>query len=102
MPPSPEYPRRWQVRDAKPDESALRLAGIVGPKLMRDGMYLAGLGMAGDKRMAISVDAPGGITMIDGLTGIDFRGVIIDDLERKARLRDQYNRTLRNTGLAMV
>lgn len=87
---------------AKPDESALRMAEIVGPKLMRDGMYLAGLDIAGDKMMEINVDTPGGITMIDDLTGIDFSGVIIDDLERKVRLHNEYERTLTNTELAMM
>jgi glutathione synthase len=85
-----------------PDEAALRLAEIVGPKLMRDGMYLAGLDIAGEKMMEINVDTPGGITMADDLTGIDFSGVIIDDLERKVQLRDHYNRKLTNTELAMM
>lgn len=45
---------------ATPDAAALRLAEIVGPKLMRDGMYLAGLDIAGDKMMEINVDTPAG------------------------------------------
>ncbi|KRG70682.1 glutathione synthetase [Pseudoxanthomonas dokdonensis] len=87
---------------AKPDADALRLAEIVGPKLSRDGMYLAGLDIVGDKMMEINVDTPGGITMMEDLTGIDFSGLIISDLERKVRLRDLYNRTLSNTELAMM
>lgn len=87
---------------AVPDEEALRLAEIVGPKLMRDGMYMAGLDIVGNKMMEINVDTPGGINFIDDLTGIDFSGVIISDLERKTRLRELYNRTLTNTELAMM
>lgn len=87
---------------AEPGENALRLAEIVGPKLMRDGMYLAGLDIAGDKMMEINVDTPGGITMADDLTGIDFSGVIIEDLQRKVELRNQYHGTLTNTELAMM
>lgn len=87
---------------AEPGEDALLLAEIVGPKLIRDGMYFAGLDIAGDKMMEINVDTPGGINMVDDLTGIDFSAVIIDDLERKVRLRDQYERTLTNTELAMM
>ncbi|SKA25459.1 hypothetical protein [Novilysobacter spongiicola] len=86
----------------EPDEDALRLAEIVGPKLMRDGMYFAGLDIVGDKMMEINVDTPGGINDIEDLTGIDFSGFIIRDLERKVRLRDHYNRTLSNTELAMM
>ena len=87
---------------AEPDANALLLAEIVGPKLMRDGMYFAGLDIAGDKMMEINVDTPGGITMVDDLTGIGFSDVIIDDIERKVRLREQYERTLTNTELAMM
>jgi glutathione synthase len=87
---------------AVPDKRAVRLAEMVGPKLIRDGMYLAGLDIAGDKMMEINVDTPGGITMVDELTDIDFSGVIIDDLERKVQLREHYNRKLTNTELAMM
>ncbi|WP_199171482.1 MULTISPECIES: hypothetical protein [Luteimonas] len=87
---------------AVPDEDALRLAEIVAPKLMRDGMYFAGLDIVGDKLMEINVDTPGGINMIEELTGLDFSGAILDDMERKVRLRDQYNHTLTNVELAML
>lgn len=91
-----------KIEMAVPDAAALCLAEIVGPKLMRDGMYLAGLDIVGDKMMEINVDTPGGINMAEELTGVDFSGHIIGDLERKVRLRDQYKRTLTNTELAMM
>jgi glutathione synthase len=65
-------------------------------------MYLAGLDIVGDKLMEINVDTPGGINMAEELTGVDFSGHIISDLERKVGLRDQYNRTLSNVELAMM
>ena len=52
--------------------------------------------------MEINVDTPGGINMAEELTGVDFSGHIVSDLERKVRLRDQYNRTLTNNELAMM
>ncbi|WP_197050220.1 hypothetical protein [Novilysobacter defluvii] len=85
-----------------PDADALRLAGIVAPKLMRDGMYLAGLDIVGDKMMEINVDTPGGLNMIEDLSGLPFSAHIIADLERKVRLRDHYKRSLTNTELAMM
>ncbi|WP_202905326.1 hypothetical protein [Luteimonas abyssi] len=87
---------------AVPDEDALNLAEIAAPKLMRDGMYFAGLDIVGDKMMEINVDTPGGINMIEDLTGVDFSGYIIADLERKARLREQYGRTLSNCEMSML
>lgn len=85
-----------------PDADALRLAGIVAPKLMRDGMYLAGLDIVGDKMMEINVDTPGGLNMVEDLSGLPFAAHIIADVERKVGLRDLYKRSLTNTELAMM
>ncbi|NLB57884.1 MAG: glutathione synthase, partial [Gammaproteobacteria bacterium] len=85
-----------------PDADALRAAEIVAPKLMRDGMYFAGLDIVGDKLMEVNVDTPGGINMAEDLAGVDFSGHIIADLERKVRLRRQYNGILSNLELAML
>ncbi len=74
----------------EPDEDALRLAEIAGPKLARDGMYLAGLDIVGDKMMEVNVDTPGGITMLDDLSDKDFSGAILDDLAKKVRMREHY------------
>ncbi|MBI1403145.1 MAG: glutathione synthase [Porphyrobacter sp.] len=90
------------VEMAVPDEAALRIAEIVGPKLINDGMYFAGLDIAGDKMMEVNVDTPGGLNFIDDMSGIDFSGVVIGDLERKVRLRRQYGGTLDNRLLAMI
>lgn len=81
-----------QFEMAVPDADALAIAESAGPKLKRDGMYLAGLDIVGNKMMEINVDTPGGINMAEDLTGKDFSGAIIADLERKVRLRDQYGR----------
>lgn len=85
-----------------PDEAALTIAEIVGPKLIDDGMYLTGLDIAGDKMMELNVDTPGGISFMEDLSGVDFSGAIIDDLERKVRLQRQYGGTLTNRQLAVI
>jgi len=87
---------------AVPDADALRLAELVAPKLIRDGMYFVGLDIVGDKLMEVNVDTPGGINMIEELTGLDFAGRILDDLERKLRLRAHYGGTLGNVELSML
>ena len=97
-----EVVNRYETNVINTARDALRLAEIVAPKLMQDGMYLAGLDIVGDKMMEINVDTPGGINMAEELTGADFSGYIIGDLERKVQLRDLYNRTLSNTELAMM
>lgn len=87
---------------AQPDEDALRLAEIVGPKLINDGMYLVGLDIVGDKLMEINVDTPGGLNMIEDLTGVDFCGHILDDLEHKVRMKAYYGQALDNRMLAVI
>lgn len=87
---------------AKPDEAALRIAEIVGPKLIDDGIYFAGLDIAGDKMMEVNVDTPGALNFIDDLSGIDFSGAVISDLERKVRLQRQYGGSLGNRQLAVI
>ncbi len=91
-----------KIAMAVPDDDALRLAEMVAPKLIADGMYLTGLDIVGDKMMEINVDTPGGINMAEDLTGVDFSGHIIVDLERKVRLRDYYGRRLDNLALSML
>ncbi|MEN1928387.1 hypothetical protein WCE37_05205 [Luteimonas sp. MJ250] len=91
-----------KIELVEPDADALRLAELVAPKLIRDGMYMTGLDIVGDKLMEVNVDTPGGINMAEELTGVDFSGHIISDLARKVRLRDQYDGSLRNVELAML
>lgn len=85
-----------------PDDDALKLAETCGPKLKRDGMYLAGLDIVGDKMMEINVDSPGGLTQMEELSGEDFSGAIIRDLERKVRLRDEHGSSLSMSELARI
>jgi len=90
------------VELAKPDERAMKVAEIVGPKLIDDGMYLTGLDIAGDKMMEINVDTPGGLNYLEDLSEVNFSGAILDDLERKVRLQKQYGGTLSNRQLAAL
>jgi glutathione synthase len=90
------------VKLVKPDAVAMKVAEMVGPKLIDDGMYLTGLDIAGDKMMEINVDTPGGINYLEDLSEVDFSGAIIDDLERKVRLNKQYGGTLSNRQLAVL
>lgn len=91
-----------EVEMMAPDENALSIAEIVGPKLIDDGMYLAGLDIVGDKMIELNVDTPGGISFMEDLSGVDFSGAIIDDLERKVRLQQQYGGALTNRQLAVI
>lgn len=59
------------------------IAEKVGPQLVRDGMFLVGLDIVGDKIIEINVFSPGGLNTASRLTGINFMAAIIDALEAK-------------------
>ena len=86
----------------KPTEDMMHVAEVVAPKLVEDGMYLTGLDIAGDKMMEINVDTPGGLNYIEDKSGVDFSGAIIDDLERKVRLKAYYGEKLSNRQYAVM
>jgi len=86
----------------QPDEAALRAAELCAPKLIADGMYLAGLDVVGDRMIEVNVDTPGALNYMEDLCGVDFCGAILDDLERKVRLRDSYQGSLSNRQFAVI
>ena len=86
----------------QPDEAAMRAAEMCAPKLIDDGMYLAGLDIVGDRMIEVNVDSPGALSYMEDLSGVDFSGAIIDNLERKVRLKKNYSGTLSNRHLAVV
>ncbi len=73
-------------------DAMLRIADVVRPKLQRDGMFLVGLDIAGDKLMEINVFSPGGLGSVRKLQGVDFATLVIEALEQKAEYRRIYGR----------
>jgi len=74
-------------------DEMLRIIEIVRPKLIQDGMFLVGLDILGDKLIEVNVFSPGGIGSSSVFSGVDFAGVIIEAVERKATCRAQYKGT---------
>ena len=91
-----------KIQPAEPDERALQLVDMVRPKLVQDGMYLAGLDIVGDKLMEINVFSPGGIGVAERLYDVNFADHIIADLERKTLTRSYYGHRLTNAQLATL
>lgn len=91
-----------ESKPAEVDDQMLRLAEIVRPKLVRDGMFLVGLDIVKDKIIEINVFTPGGLGSAEKFTGIDFAPLIIENLERKVRYREYYGWNLSNAELATL
>jgi len=82
------------------DETVLRLAEIVRPKLVMDGMFLVGLDIVGDKLMEINVFSPGGLGSAQKLEGVRFTRTVIEALERTVQYAGFYRRNFSNVEMA--
>jgi len=66
------------------EERVLWLAEAVGPKLTKDGIFLAGLDIAGEKPMEINVFGPGDLGSAQLFENVDVSEAVIAVLERRA------------------
>lgn len=81
-------------------EDNLRVAELVRPKLVRDGMFLVGLDIVGDKILEINVFSPGALMSASETQGASFADSIIESIERKIEIRDAALRPFDNRELA--
>jgi glutathione synthase len=84
------------------DETMLRLASIVGPKLIKDGIFFAGLDIVGDKLVEINTISAGGLNAAGKLQERDFGTPVIDAVERKVFYKRHYREHIRNIELATL
>ena len=84
------------------DDDAFRMAEIVRPKLVQDGMFLVGLDIVGDKLMEINVFTPGGLGSAQRLEGVNFTEAVLDALESKVAYMGYYQRKFDNREMATL
>jgi len=70
-----------------------RLCELLRPKLLSDGLYFASVDIAGDKILGLNVFTPSGLHSLSELYGLDVAAVVIEDLERRVRVRLAYQTT---------
>ncbi len=87
---------------AEVDDRMLRIAEIVRPKLVEDGMFLVGLDVVGDKLMEINVFSPGGLGSAQTFEGVNFTHGVIAALERKVQYMGYYKRSFNNVDMATL
>jgi glutathione synthase len=90
------------IDQAKIDETALRIAEIVRPKLVADGMFLVGLDIVGDKLMEINVFSPGGLGSAQKFEKVNFNLAVMEALERKVHYGTFYRRQFDNVDMATL
>lgn len=91
-----------KVAPATITDEHLRLAEIVRPKLVKDGMFLVGLDIVGNKLMEINVFSPGGLGSAQIIEKVNFSNHVIDALERKVEYMRYYNRNFENDEMATL
>ncbi len=84
------------------DDRVLRIAEIVRPKLVEDGMFLAGLDIVGEKLMEINVFSPGGLGSAQSFEGVNFTHAVVAALERKVQYMGFYRREFNNRDMATL
>lgn len=83
-------------------DTDLRIAEIVRPKLVQDGMFFVGLDIVGDKLMEINVFSPGGLGSAQSFEKINFSRYVIDALHRKVQYMEFYGRNFDNVDMCTL
>lgn len=83
-------------------KTELRVAEIIRPKLIADGMFLVGIDIVGDKILEVNVFSPGNLMSCSNLAGVDFSEAIIGSIERKVEIAAEYGGTFDNRHLSML
>jgi glutathione synthase len=83
-------------------DTHLRIAEMVRPKLVQDGMFLVGLDIVGDKLMEINVFSPGGLGSARMFEKVNFARAVVEALERKTDYMTFYRRNFDNIELASL
>ena len=83
-------------------ETELRVAELIRPKLVADGMFLVGIDIVGDKILEVNVFSPGNLGSCSRLAGVDFAVPILDSIERKVAIANDHAHTFDNRHLAIL
>jgi glutathione synthase len=83
-------------------ETELRVADLIRPKLIADGMFLVGIDIVGDKILEVNVFSPGNLESCSQLAGVDFAVPVLEAIERKVAIAEQYGSAFDNRRLAVL
>jgi glutathione synthase len=83
-------------------ETELKVAELIRPKLIADGMFLVGVDIIGDKVLEVNVFSPGNLESCSDLAEVDFSVAVIEAIERKALIASHYVGAFDNRHLAVL
>ena len=91
-----------KLQPAEITDVHLRVAEVVRPKLVQDGMFLVGLDIVGDKLMEINVFSPGGLGSAQRFEKVRFTQGVVNALQRKVEYVGYYQRSFDNIDMATL
>lgn len=80
----------------------LRVAELIRPKLIEDGMFLVGIDIIGDTILEVNVFSPGNLHACSQMAGANFASVIVQSIERKLEIASQFPGHFGNRSLAVM
>lgn len=83
-------------------DAHFRIAEAVRPRLVQDGMFLAGLEIVDDKLIDIDVFSPDGLVTAQSFQKVNFSEAVIEALERKVDYMAYYRRQFDNVDMATL
>ena len=90
------------AKPIKITERQLRVAELIRPKLREDGMFLVGIDIIGDIILEVNVFSPGNLFSCSEMAGVNFAGMVMQSIERKLEIRDEFPGHFGNCSLAMM
>lgn len=91
-----------KTRKVRITERELRVAELIRPKLVRDGMFLVGIDIIGDTILEVNVFTPGNLQACCDTAGVDFAPPILASIERKCAIARQFPGQFDNRALAVM
>ncbi len=83
-------------------ETELKVAELIRPKLIADGMFLVGIDIVGDKILEVNVFSPGNLQRCSVLAGENFAVPVIAAIERKLEIARDFAGAFDNRMLASL
>ncbi|HEV2079972.1 MAG TPA: glutathione synthase, partial [Allosphingosinicella sp.] len=83
-------------------ETELKVAEMIRPKLIADGMFLVGIDIVGDKVLEVNVFSPGNLQSCSKLAGVNFAEIILRSIERKVEIASEFPQAFANKALAVM
>jgi len=83
-------------------KTELKVAELIRPKLIADGMFLVGIDIVGDKVLEVNVFSPGNLQRCSVLAGENFAVPIIEAIERKLEIASDFAGAFDNRVLASL